>query len=41
MRDSKYTTKDGRVHEVKTCEGCGRRYVEVRDKEGKLIERRG
>ncbi len=40
-RDSNHRTQDGRFHEVKTCNGCGRRYVEVRDKDGKLIERRG
>lgn len=41
MRESNYETKDGRWHEVRTCPGCGRRAAIVKDKDGKIIEKKG
>ena len=41
MRESNYDTKDGRQHEVRTCPGCGRRAVIVKDASGKVLEKKG
>lgn len=41
MRESNYRTKDGRHFEVRTCPGCGRRAVVIRDPLGAIIETKG